>query len=260
MKTKIFLLFAIVLLLSACRGTKSVIGSETANSSLQAKEILSTHIAASPKFNTMAGRIKVEYEDEKKSQSMTVSLRMEKDKKIWIKASLLGITLAKVFITPERVSYYETLSNTYFDGDFSLLSEWLGTEVDFEKTQAILLGQTIFETNSKGYSAEIVDNKYKLSPKRPMNNFVYSMLLNPDNFKLAYANVKQPVENRLFEISYGPYQNLEGSFYPSEVAINSMDGDALTRIEVTYRKIDLNVSVSFPFTIPNGYEPIDIGR
>jgi outer membrane lipoprotein-sorting protein len=260
MKTKILYAIVICLLLSGCKAGKSVNGSSTANASLATKDIIETHKLASPNFKTMAGRIKVEYEDDKKSQSITVSLRMEKDKQIWIKASILGITLAKVYVTKDRVSYYETISNTYFDGDFSLLSSWLGTEVDFEKTQAILLGQSIFKLDKAGYTSEVVNNSYRLQPKKPMQEFIHSIFLNPENFKVASASVAQPASDRLFAVHYGPYQKLGGSFYPSEVTINTSEGNTRTRIDVTYRDIDLNVAVSFPFDIPAGYEQIDLGR
>src|SRR5690554_6427834 len=61
-----------------------------------AKEVIASHKAAMPQFNTLAGRVQFVYETEDRSQSITVSLRMEKDKIIWVKASILGITIAKV--------------------------------------------------------------------------------------------------------------------------------------------------------------------
>jgi len=250
----------VLLLFSSCRSSRVVNGSATANSALVVKDIIKTHELAAPDFATLAGRIKVAYSDEKSSQSMTVSLRMEKDKKIWIKASILGITLAKVLITPEQVSYYETISNSYFDGDFTIISDWLGTEVDFEKTQAILLGQTMFELSAKGYKSDVVNNKYKLEPRRQVINFMHSIFLNPENFKVASAKVSQPALNRMFTVEYGPYQQLEGNYFPSDVFIKSKEGEDRTNIDVSYRKIDLNVNVSFPFRIPEGYEQIDLGR
>ena len=90
----------------SCKGTKSAAGT---TDNLAVKSIVASHDAASPNFTTLAARVQVVYEDEKKQQSITVSLRMEKDKIIWMKASLLGITLAKAKITPQRVSYYETI-------------------------------------------------------------------------------------------------------------------------------------------------------
>jgi len=246
----------LVILLGSCKTGLVVTGSNEANSNFSAKDIIQIHEKASPDFNTLAARIQVAYEDEKKSHSATVSLRMEKDKTIWIKASLIGITLAKVLITPDRVSYYETITNTYFDGDFELLSEWLGTDIDFEKAQAILLGQSIFELNASGYDSSVLQNKYKLEPNRQSQNFIHSILLYPSNFKVASGTLSQPDENRLLTIQYDEYQTVQGNFFPSFININAKENDSHTTIDLKYRKIDLNVSVGFPFSIPQGYEEI----
>ena len=160
---QLFYLF-IIIVVGSCKTGSTVKGSKKANSSFSSKDIIQIHQKASPDFGTLASRIHVSYEDEKKSQSVTVSLRMEKDKKIWIKASLIGITLAKVLITPESVSCYETVSNTYFEGNFELLSKWLGTEIDFQKAQSILLGQSIFDLKTTSYSSKVIQISTTCSP------------------------------------------------------------------------------------------------
>ena len=248
------------ILLVSCAGSRTVIGTNNANPGLALKSIINAHRAATPKFSTMASRIKVAYEDDKQRQNITVSLRMQKDEKIWIKASILGITLAKVLITQDRVSYYETISNTYFDGDFALISNWLGTDLNFEKTQAILLGQSIFGLDKATYTASVSENRYKLEPRQQPDNFVHSLLLNPNNFKVNSGIVSQPIDNRWLSIAYGEYQELKGSFYPSVILINSIESDSHTNIAVNYKKINLNVSVSFPFEIPKGYEEIQLSK
>lgn len=260
-RVQIFGFILMVLLLTAgCRGGKSAVGSTAANMALPTASIIASHDKASPKFNTLASRVQVVYEDEKREQSITVSLRMEKDKTIWIKASLLGITLAKAIITPEKVQYYETISNTYFDGDFALLSDWLGTELNYDKTQAILLGQSIFRLDKKNYTSNVSNNKYQLQPKRQPQNFIHSLLLNPGNFKVDSGSLSQPDDNRMLSLRYADYQEISGGFYPSEIMIRSSEGTSNTRIDVKYRKIDLNVSLSFPFSIPEGYEEIKLTR
>ncbi|MEM7185873.1 MAG: DUF4292 domain-containing protein [Bacteroidota bacterium] len=248
------------LLLAGCKGQKPVVGTSAADASLSAAAIIATHEAASPNFNTLASRVQVVYQDEKKEQSITVSLRMEKDKTIWVKASVLGITLAKAIITPDRVSYYETLSNSYFDGDFALLSDWLGTELDFQKTQAILLGQSIFSLNKNSYRSMVADNKYRLEPKQQPTNFIHSLLLNPDDFKVNSGRLTQPIDQRELSLRYGPYQELNGSKFPSEIFIRSMESGSKTNIDVRYKKIDLDVNLSFNFKIPDGYEEIELNR
>ena len=246
------------MVLSSCKGAKIVTSSDATASTMAMKDLIKMHEEAAPDFSTLAARVQVAYDDGKKSQSMTVSLRMEKDKTIWVKASLLGITLAKVLITPDRVSYYEKLSGTYFDGDFRLLSNWLGPEITFEKAQAILLGQSIFSLDHRKYSGAVVQNKYRVLPDRQPTNFIHTLLLNPGDFKVSQGTLTQPIDDRKLTINYGDYQKIEDDFYPSDISILSTEADAKTTIEVNYKKIDLNVSVSFPFTIPSGYEEIQL--
>ncbi len=249
----LFLVFIFVLL-SSCLGTKTITGT----SRLSVNDIISNHNAAAPNFKTLAGRVHVAYVDNKKKHGITASLRIEKDKIIWIKASILGITLAKVLITPERVSYYETISNTYFEGDFALLSDLLGTEIDFKKTQDILLGQSIFNLDSSNYKSEMVLDKFKLQPRRQPQNFIHSILLNTENFKVSTETLSQPDDIRILDVRYEDYRLIEGGFYPSIIKINASEKDSKTTIGLKFRKIDLNVNISFPFNIPKGYEEIQL--
>ncbi len=253
MKQKFFYLL-FVLVLASCGTTKKITDLESAS----AKELISAHKAANPDFKTLAGRVQLVYETEEKLQSITVSLRMEKDKNIWIKASVLGITIAKVSITPTSVSYYETIGKTYFQGDFALLGEWIGTPINFQQAQNLLLGQTIFTLNPSEYSAAVFQNKFKIQPKQQPQNFIHSLFLNPENFKVASESLSQPNNERLLSIRYGDYQKIGDQFYPSTILIDTSEKGSKTKIEINYKKIDLNVDVSFPFEIPAGYEEIQL--
>ncbi len=253
MKRTLFYFF-LAMVLASCGSTKKITDLENAS----AKDLINAHKAASPEFKTLAGRVQLVYETEQKLQSITVSLRMEKDKNIWIKASVLGITIAKVSITPTSVSYYETIGKTYFQGDFALLGEWLGTPINFQQAQQMLLGQSIFTLNPAEYSATVFQNKFKIQPKQQPQNFIHSLFLNPENFKVASETVSQPDNDRLLSIRYGDYQQIGAQFFPSSILIDTSEKGSKTKIEINYKKIDLNVDVSFPFEIPAGYEEIQL--
>ncbi|QAA82432.1 DUF4292 domain-containing protein [Aequorivita sp. H23M31] len=222
------------------------------------KNLIASHLTTMPEFETLAGRVQLSYDTEKKSQSVAVSLRMEKDKTIWVKASILGITLAKVLITPESVSYYETIGKTYFEGDFSLLGEWIGTPINFEQAQNLLLGQSIFHLDASRYSSEIFEQKFKLLPKRQPENFIHSLFLNPGNFRIALETLAQPDHDRILNVRYGNYQQIGGQYFPVDISIITTEEQSQTKIELIYKKIDLNVDISFPFDIPSGYEKIEL--
>ena len=253
MKLKSFYLL-LALVLASCGGAKKITNIENAS----AKEIIAAHKAAAPDFKTLAGRVQLVYETEEKLQSITVSLRMEKDKNSWVKASILGITIAKVLITPTSVSYYETVGKTYFEGDFALLGDWIGTPINFQQAQNMLLGQSIFTLNPSEYRSEIFQNRFKIQPKQQPQNFIHSLFLNPENFKIAMETLAQPNSDRLLSIRYGDYQKIGDQYFPSTISIDTSEKGATTKIEMNYRKIDLNADVSFPFEIPQGYEEIQL--
>lgn len=258
MKYRFLFYLVLMVFLSSCVAGKVHIGSTIADANLSLKNCIATHQATAPNFETLAARVQVLYENDEKTQSITVSLRMEKDKTIWLKASILGITLAKVLITPNKVSYYETINKTYFDGDFTLISQWLGTSLDFEQVQNILLGQSIFQLDSKLYEKSIFQNKYKIEPINQPANFMHTLLLHPENFKVASENITQAQEERFLTINYSNYKKIEGSFYPFNILINTTDHNKETRIKLSFKKIDHNALIRFPFTIPEGYKKIEI--
>jgi LytS/YehU family sensor histidine kinase len=126
------------LLITSCKSKK--VTTNTAVKAMSTKKIIKNHYENSFSKNTINARLRARYRDEKSSQTITIKLRMEKDKAIWMSGTLLGIPLAKVLITPSKVSYYEKVKKTYFEGDFSLLSKFLGIEVDFEPNFNKVLG------------------------------------------------------------------------------------------------------------------------
>ena len=136
---KFILLIAIIV--SSCKSKKMVTDNSVA--ALSTKKVINNHYNNTFDKKTVYARLNAKYKDKKTSAGITIKLRMEKDKTIWMSATKLGIPLAKLKITPSKVSYYEKLQKVYFEGDFSLLSKWLKTELDFDKVQNILLGQAV---------------------------------------------------------------------------------------------------------------------
>ena len=71
------------------------------------------------KFRT---RVKTIYDNGKRKQQIIINLRMEKSKSIWMSANMI-VPIAKLLITPEKVSFYEKFQKTFFEGDVSFINE-----------------------------------------------------------------------------------------------------------------------------------------
>ena len=242
----------LIALTLSCKSGK-IISDAKADKSLSARVIIKNHYKNQLEFKTLTGRIKIDYSDGYSTQSMGVSLRMEKDKASWISAPL-GVV--KALITPDRVSFYNKLDNQYFDGDFRYLSRMLGTDVDFEIVQNLLLGQALLDLREEKYLAEVNGDNYELKPKKAMELFKPLFRIEPGNYKLAAQQLAQPWKKRLLEIRYKNYQQRDERILPNEIGIVAIEMNQRTTIAIEYRNMEFNRRINFPYKIPKGFEEI----
>lgn len=252
MYQRILFLISITFFIVSCGSKKEVVEIEDAATS----KVVTMHYNNEANFETMSSRMRLAYQDTERSQSLTVSFRMEKDKTIWMSAQVLGIPLAKALITRDRVSYFEKINSTYFDGDFSLLSRWLGTPLDFDKLQNLLLGQTIYDLREDRYMLTESSRGYQLIPANGKDLIKKMFLLDPQNFKATAQQLSQDKENRNVTVTYNKYQKISGQTIPEDIRIVANQSGEGTIIEISLRSVVFNEPVSFPFEIPAGYEEI----
>ncbi len=249
----------VVLLLSVliigCKSTKTVSSSEEIKKPLSAQKLIKNHAKQQSAFTTLQARIKVEYTQGDQSQTHTITLRMEKDKAIWIN-SAFSVVRAK--ITPEKVGFYNKLDNTYFDGDFALISDFVGTDLNFKNTQNLLLGEALFDLNDSSYDSDIHEKSYVLFPERQNALYEIFLLLNPGHFKMDSQQVFQPVEQRMLQVDYLSYQEVEKQILPKDIKIFSVEKGLETTIAMEIKSVSLNEELRFPFVIPSGFDEIKI--
>jgi hypothetical protein len=241
-----------VVLVFSCKST-SVIKSGTVDENLTAKAVIRNHYYSHINFKTLSGKMRIDYSDGESTQSVSVSFRMEKDKAIWLSAPL-GIV--KAYITPERVSFYNKLDNEYFDGNFSYLSQLLGTDLNFQKVQNLLLGEPLFDLRDEKYAVDIANDNYQLKPKRVGDLFKTLFQIEPLNYRMVTQQLSQPWEKRLLEINYKNYQKVNKWILPGEIDILAVDGDNTNNITVEFRNMEFNRTLNFPYSIPNGFKEI----
>lgn len=255
MKKINFLVFLLLLLFTGCKSAKTVVGKGVLENSMTSEKIIKSHKNNLINFKTLQARVTVEYVKGSKSQTQTVNLRVQKNKIIWINAKL---SIIRIKITPQRVTYYNKLDNTYFEGDFSLISEILGVEVTFENIQNLLLGQTLFALENTNFEIETTANSYVLRPNDENSIFKVVYLLNPYHFLLDSQQVSQPLEQRTLNIEYNDYQDVKRHVLPNHIKITAIEKNDETVINMELKSVSLDQELRFPFRIPSGFQKIEI--
>ena len=252
---RIIVAILMTITIAACGTKKAVKGFEKSNA--KASGVIKNHYENAAQFKTLSGKIRTTFQNEDKTQSANLSFRMEKDKAIWMSASILGFPVAKVYITPQKVSYYEKVGKTYFEGDFSLVSDWLGTPLDFQKLQNLLIGQAIYDLRENGYTLNESVRGFELLPKQE-SDVKKMFLLDGNTYKAKAQQLAQNSKNRSVTVTYDEYQKIAGRLFPETINIVANEEGESSKITIQYRSIEFDSEVSFPFSIPSGYDEISV--
>ncbi|MCF6350110.1 MAG: DUF4292 domain-containing protein [Flavobacteriaceae bacterium] len=250
-------LFILIVFISSCK-TKKNRTSDTNTSHMFTSKIIASYNNYSFNKKTIKATIKAKYKGKSSLPSVNVSLRIKKDEIIWVSISKSIFSLGKLKITPNRVQFYNKLQQEYFDGDFSLLSNFLGTEVNFKQVQKILLGEAIFNLNEKDYTIKTKLNEYEFIPKIKNNLFDISFLLNATIFKINKQEIRQEKEKKLLSITYPEYKKIDDVYFPTAIFVLAEDSKNTNTIIIDYTNVVFNLDLSYPFKIPNGYKEIKL--
>ena len=245
----------LIVFLIGCK-PKQTVATAAANENTEVSKVINGHYKNQHDFKTLNIRANAKYEDEKQSHSMNADIRIKKDEIIWINIKFLGIPMAKAMITPIKVSYYEKINNTYFEGDFSMLSNWLGTDLDFNKVQNLFLGKAIDDLTKDRWISEVVDKMFKLSSPTDVD-VSQEFYFEGANCLLKKETIKQVSQNRNLEIRYPSYKEDKGMFLPNEINIKAEQKDKIA-IDIEYKNTTFNENLSYPYSVPSGYTAVEI--
>ncbi|RED24969.1 uncharacterized protein DUF4292 [Flavobacterium cutihirudinis] len=221
------------------------------------KKAIEKHYNNKLDFSTLNIKASAKYEDEKQSQNVTADIKIEKDKQILVSVRFLGITMAKALITPTTVSYYEKIKGTYYEGDFTSLSKWLGTELDYSKVQNLLVGEALDDLRKGKYTQTIVENLFRLEDEKD-DKLKKVFYLDPEKYLIQKEEISQSSENIMLEIMYSDSKTFDQGTLPTNIEINAVQPKGKTNINLNYNNISFNEELSFPYSVPSGYKKVII--
>ena len=85
----------------------------------------------------------IRYQHSSRKLTLGVAIAFKKDKFIGMSFSFFGITMAKIKVTPDKVSCYEKRGGTYFEGGYDKIRRLLKIPVNFDMLQNIFLARKI---------------------------------------------------------------------------------------------------------------------
>ncbi|HHT9079521.1 DUF4292 domain-containing protein [Flavobacterium psychrophilum] len=251
--------FLLVFTLLSCKSKQKIIASQPVATGETAtiSNIIKNHYTIKRDFTTAYIKANIDYADNKQSLSLSADIRIKKDEIILVSVKFFGIVVAKAIITPTQVRYYEKAGGKYFEGDYKTLSNLLGTDLDFLKAQNMLLGQAIDDLYKGNYSLSIEEDSPKLE-ETTEENFNKTYLFDINSFWLKSQEITQKTPERKMRVNYSNYNSFPECVLPGELLIFANQDNKTTNITIEYKNATFNEDLTFPYSVPSGYEQIKL--
>lgn len=264
----ICLIFLVLSTFTSCRTTRKVIkepikeeGADYLFTKLKENEL---------KFEWFAAKFSLDLVLDNKKNSLRGQIRMRKDSAIWVTLSpALGIEMARILITNDSIKFINRLNKTFFVGNYQFVNEFLGTNVDFDVLQSILLGNDLTYYENGKFRVSYDSKEYHLVTggrsklKKYVNTqddaervYIQNIFLSPETFKITKMKIKEfTKESKKLDAFYSDFQYLGDQLFPYHLKFD-ITADKPIILDVFYSRIDLESSQKFPFKISSKYDRI----
>jgi hypothetical protein len=256
-----FILLAILSVTLACKSKKAIVAPpavvKTDTLALNKKvENIKMLRSKDIVFNTLALKGKADLDIGGNSNSVTVNVRVQRDKKIWLSiTALLGIEVARAVITPDSIMVLNRLQSTYIRKPFGYVYNYTSRQVTFQMLQDILTGNTIDTLLKPEAKLELNNNGlWRLSGNQGPLGF--DVLFNTFQ-KSSEVDLNDVRAGQALKVLYGSYQKVNEYLFPTAMRINSMSGARKVNLAFDFSRVESNVPLDMSFTVPRRFELIN---
>ncbi|MBB2145870.1 DUF4292 domain-containing protein [Pedobacter sp. LMG 31464] len=206
-------------------------------------------------FNTLALRGKADLDINGDENNVTMIIRIQKDKKIWVSVTAIaGIEVARAVITPDSLLLLDRLHKKFTKKPFSYIYNYTNKQINFGLLQSVFSGNTIKDFMVEKSALVQENGVWVLSGTA--DDLAYRSLFNT-LLKVQETSLNDAKAAQAFKVTYGNYTPVNNALFPSSLKINSMSGDKKINVNIDFIKIESNTPVDFPFTVPKSFEVIN---
>ncbi len=254
-----FLLVTVVVVFASCRPKKIIVKAppavETVVVADKKSENLQSLAAKQLIYETLVLKGKADLNINGDENNVTINVRIKKDEKIWFSVTALGgaIEAARGVISPDSIFIMNRLQKTVIRKPFSYIHEFTNQQINFGWLQAILTGNNIKELMVEQSDLKQQNGVWVLAGTKEKLVFraLFNTLLKSSELTINDAEAAQALK-----VNYDDYTAVSGGIFPLNLKMQSAVGNKKIYIAVEFVKIETNVPVEFPFTVPKSFELI----
>ena len=121
----------------------------------------------------------------------------------------------------------------------------------------MLIGEAMDDLKKGKYKTTIEEDLYKLEDISNKNT-AKSFFFEAANFLIKKQEIVQEKQDRMLQVTYPNHQEYPQAILPAKINIEANQQGKRTTISIEYNTVTFNENLSFPYSVPDGYERIYI--
>lgn len=245
--------------LLACKAKKAIVAVPKTGETTVINNRKSENLALLKKndlsFNTLSLKGKASLSINGNSNNVNMNIKIKKDEMIWVSVTAIaGIEVARVLITPDSIKVRNNFQGVYLKKPFDYVHAYTNKQVSFKLLQSVLSGNTIDDFMVE--QSELGQQNGVWELKGQQQDLAYRVMFNT-LLKVSENNLNDVKSGKALKVVYGDYQKVIEELFPSNMQISSLAGIKQVDIQLDFSKIERNVPLDFPFSVPKKYEVIN---
>jgi hypothetical protein len=221
--------------------TKPTTTSKPIDSKIQ--KILTAIAANELSFTNFYAKIKTKATIDTKKQSFSTQLRWQKNNKMWMSMSIIGIEGARVLINKDSIKILDRLNQRNILKPISYIQKKAYINLTYLDIEKIFLAQPILINKEK---LELTETSTENILKSNDDRFNTIITLDKQN-KIKNIFITDKLKNQTLLSEYSEYTLLNNKQFPNERYIKIINGTNIFELNMSFEDIDLSKSLSFPF-------------
>jgi hypothetical protein len=249
------LIICCLLAIVSCKARKQVIAARKAADSTSSTNAAISKInsirANQLNFNTFSGKAKTKLSINGSSNDVTLNIRISKGQKIWVSiTAIAGIEVARALITPDSILVINKLQGLYFKKPFSYVYTYASKQVDYKSLEAIFVGNAMPQLLND--NATIKTDSLAVTLSGSLEELMYHLTVGLD-LKVTKTDLTDQTGGMSLTVGNDQFIQAGTRVVPSQINIESLAGAKKIQASMHYNKVDFDLPLEFPFSIPSGY-------
>jgi hypothetical protein len=204
-------------------------------------------------YATFSGKAKVHYEGAGDEKDFSISIQMERDKRIWISitGSFLGLSMEAVraLITPDTIVVINRLQKEVSSLPFAEAGKLLPVNVDFATLQSLIIGDVLPAGHVPDQVAD-TSNMLILTASSP--DFDHVVQYSKPDTTLRFQHFRSAAASLL--VDYAGYEMANGHRFARDRRMMMQNQGELHHLTLEFSQVSFDEPVNMNFSIPAKYE------